>query len=69
MSETNIVLGELIVGKVVHRSALNCMVTSYENPDDWFMKQFFNQQELEDYARENKLAIKGEMHDVRPEST
>jgi hypothetical protein len=58
MPETHTLQGELIIGTVVHGAALNCMVVSYEAPEDWFFKQFTSQEAAETFAMENQLVIK-----------
>ncbi len=49
--------GELKIGRIIHGGALNCMIIPAANPDDWFMKQFFSQEQVESYAMEFNLTI------------
>jgi hypothetical protein len=54
----DIVIGYIRVTGWIHgRSALNAIVTYYDDPENWFMKQFVSQEQLEKFARENSLAI------------
>lgn len=57
MSETSIPQGELRVGKIIHRAALNCLIVPHANPEEWFMKQFLSTEEVERYAAEHNLTI------------
>lgn len=50
--------GELIVGRMVHGMACNCMIVPYDEPDGWFFKQFMSREAIEAYAAENKLIMK-----------
>lgn len=60
MSETSIPQGEIVTGKMVHRAAMNCLIVNYARPEDWFFKQFFSTDEIEQYAAEYNLIIKQE---------
>ena len=42
---------------VVHGVAMNSIVTMYDDPQNWEMKQFVSQEALEQYAQENSLII------------
>lgn len=57
MSETSIVRGSLEITGVVHGVAMNAIVTMYDDPQNWEMKQFLSQEALEQYAQENNLII------------
>lgn len=58
MPETHIPQGELVVGVVVHGTALNCMVVPYTSPENWCFKQFTSDDQLERFALEHKLIIR-----------
>lgn len=58
MSEIATARGDLIVGNVVHGAALNCMIVPYGDPENWYMKQFFSDEEMRLFAFENRLIIK-----------
>jgi hypothetical protein len=58
MPETHTLQGELIIGTVVHGAALNCMVVPYDEPEEWFFKQFVSQEAAEDFALEHNLVMK-----------
>jgi Cu2+-containing amine oxidase len=49
--------GELIIGRVIHGAALNCMIVPYDDPDNWYMQQFFNQRQIDDYALKYNLVV------------
>jgi hypothetical protein len=53
---TDIVLGKIELAGKVH-GALNGVVTFYDDPDNWLMKQFVSQEQLEQFAKENQLMI------------
>lgn len=46
-----------ILGTIHGGAAMNTIITLYEYPDDWEMKQFVSVEEMERYATENLLAI------------
>lgn len=56
--ETSTPQGELVVGTVVHNAMINCMVVPYEDPDEWFFKQFPSRSAMEQFALENNLVMK-----------
>lgn len=56
--ETSIMQGELVIGRMVHGAACNCMITSFADPDGWFFKQFTSQDAIEAYAAEHRLIMK-----------
>jgi hypothetical protein len=58
-SGTNTLRGELIVGRILYGTAINCLIRPYDDPDEWFMKQFFSTDELARYAEQNLLEVKG----------
>jgi len=58
MSE--LILGEITVSKKRTHGWFNGVIVLYEEPADWFMKQFPTRQALEIYAMENHLVIKDE---------
>lgn len=60
--ETSTVQGELIVGTVVHSAMLNCMIVPYDNPDEWFFKQFPSTAAIEEFAAKFNLVIKAQEH-------
>lgn len=55
-SGTDIILGKIEIAGKVH-GAMNGVVTLYEDPENWLMKQFVSQEQLEQFARENQLII------------
>lgn len=57
-SGTGIVLGKIELAGKVH-GALNGVVTFYDDPENWVMKQFVSQEQLEQYAKENDLMVIG----------
>lgn len=58
-SGTRTIQGDLLVGEVIHGSAINCTVVPYSDMQDgWFMVQFLTRQQMEGYAREHSLLIK-----------
>lgn len=59
MSETSIPQGELIVGKVVHGAAMNCMIVPYDDPEGWYFQQFFSTAAIEEFAAKHNLIMKG----------
>ena len=56
-SGTSIVVGKLVVGPIVHRAAVNCMIIYFDRSDDWIMKQFFSEEEMQRYAAKESLMI------------
>lgn len=57
--ETAIVRGEIHVQGEIHGgAAINALVFLYADPNDWEMRQFVSQLQLEQYARENMLLIR-----------
>ena len=57
MSEISIVRGSLEITGIVHGVAMNTLITMYDDPQNWEMKQFVSQEALEQYAQENNLII------------
>lgn len=57
MSGIDMSQGELRIGKVIHKAALNCLIVPRENPEEWFFKQFLSTEEVEQYAAEHDLTI------------
>lgn len=55
---TNIIQGEVVVGDIVHRAAINCMVIPADDPEGWYFKQFVSMEHVKDFAREYNLVIK-----------
>jgi hypothetical protein len=59
MQETSIVQGTIkIIGRV--HGALNTIVTYYDDPQGWVMKQFMTQEELDSFASEQCLIIQAQ---------
>lgn len=58
-SGTSTFQGELIVGRVLYGTAINCLIRPYADPEDWHMKQFFSTDEVARYAEQNMLELKG----------
>lgn len=58
--EINTPQGELVIGKMIHGAALNCMIVPYDNPSEWYFKQFFSTTEIEQYAADHNLVIQQE---------
>ena len=59
MSETDTLRGELRVLGLIHGgAAINTILTYYENPDDWVMKQFVSEAQLHQFARDEMLAVR-----------
>lgn len=55
---TSIIQGEIqVLGPIHGGSAINTLVYLYATPDEWEMKQFVSQIQLEQYAAANMLAI------------
>lgn len=54
----NVVQGEIrIMGTIHGGAAINAMLVPYEDPEQWEMKQFITQQQLERFASEHNLVI------------
>lgn len=54
----DVVQGEIrVLGPIHGGAAINTIVTFYSAPNDWEMKQFVTQIQLDEYARDNSLAI------------
>lgn len=53
----DIIVGTIRITGVVHGVAINAIITEYAHPEEWFMKQFVSQEQLEAYAADNHLAI------------
>lgn len=53
---TDIILGKIEMAGSVH-GAMNGVVTLYACPEEWFMKQFVSQEQLEEFARDNQLMV------------
>ncbi len=60
MSEISTPQGELLIGKVVHGAALNCMIVPADDPDGWYFKQFISTAEVERFALDYNLVIRKE---------
>jgi hypothetical protein len=58
---TNIVQGEVII-KInrVHGGIFNCLVIPAQAPDEWFFKQFPDEQLIFDYALANNFSVRKE---------
>ena len=61
MPETHTVQGRIEVKGTVH-GALNTLVYLHSDPADWQFKQFTSQDEMEQFARDNHLAIVHKEH-------
>lgn len=58
MQETDIVRGELrVLGQLHGGVALNTIVTYYIDPQNWTMKQFVSQQELDQFVKTEMLRV------------
>jgi hypothetical protein len=44
-----------IVGTV--HGAMNCLVTPFACPDEWFYKQFVSQEQLDEYLRKEQYQL------------
>jgi hypothetical protein len=52
-----LVLGRVeIVGQV--HGAMNARVVVFENPDDWYFKQFVSEEQLSEFLSENHFVLK-----------
>ena len=57
----NVIVGSIrVVGMIHNGVAMNAVVTLYDDPENWVMKQFVSQDQLEHFARANHLAIQQE---------
>jgi hypothetical protein len=55
----DIIRGEIHVQGPIHGgAAINSLVFLYADPNDWEMKQFVSQLQLEQYAKEHMLLIR-----------
>jgi hypothetical protein len=59
MPETHTLQGEMIIGTMVH-GARNCMIVPYNDPSNWFFKQFLTNDLMEQFAMEHNLVMKRE---------
>jgi hypothetical protein len=58
MRETSTVQGEIRVLGLIHLgAAINTMVVRYEDPENWEMKQFVSDQQLNDYAMQERMVV------------
>lgn len=60
MSEISTPQGELIIGRVIHGAAMNCMIVPYDDPEGWYFQQFITQGQIDDYALKHNLVIKNQ---------
>jgi hypothetical protein len=60
MSGISMPQGELIVGNVLYKTAMNCMVVPFDKPEEWYMVQFLSTTEIEKYAADYNLVIRKE---------
>lgn len=59
-SQTNLIQGSLIIQKRKVHGAYNCLVVPDSTPEDWYFKQFPNEELIFDFAREFNLAVRRE---------
>lgn len=61
---TNIVQGSVTIRmQKIHGGMLNCLVVNDVHPEEWFFKQFPNEEMVYEYAIENNLSVRKENDD------
>ncbi len=63
MSETSIVRGRIDIQPHLVHGAVSGVVTYFDNPEEWEMKQFVSQEQLEQFALVNMLEIARKTHE------